>query len=63
MIPWNYGGKYIINKCGVPVASELIPNYQPFDTDKCNATSHRCDDAGLGFRPIIDRLLSDVDGC
>ena len=50
--------RYIVNKCGVPVQATLIPNFQPFDTKSCNATSHRCDDAGLGFRPLIDSLLS-----
>jgi hypothetical protein len=73
-IPWDWGGKYIVNKCGVPVVSKLVPNFQPFDGGNCSQAKNKnmcagnicCDTKGLGFRPIIDKLLAEqqsADSC
>ena len=69
-IPWNWAGKYIVDKCGAPRLSKLVPNYQPFDSGRCSAVNATrcadsvcCDDNGLGFRPTIDKLLAEDTKC
>jgi hypothetical protein len=66
-IPWDWGGKYIVNKCGVPVLSKLLPDFQPFTGGKCapGKCSGKlcCKTDGEGFRPDIDKLLADKTVC
>ena len=73
MPPWDWGGKYIVNKCGVSVVSKLVPSFQPFDGGNCSQAKTKkscagnicCDTQGLGFRPMIDKLLAEqtADSC
>eukprot|EP01052_Picozoa_sp_SAG31_P015245 SAG31_NODE_975_length_10623_cov_7.244964_4_plen_149_part_00 len=73
-IPWDWGGKYIVNKCGVPVLAKLVPNFQPFTGGNCSrgrgahgqtcAANVCCNNTGHGFRPTIDKLMAESDvGC